>query len=218
MEGTSAGPIDLQAAKDVAPDPIRGRSRATESSGCNIPIARPELNYRRQAPRGERAPHCRQRRQLHSSNGRDIGGGAPGKIFVININREGEMHFVRTLLTLGALLSIAAPPPAGAQQAKPGPAYFVIELNVKNREVFDRDYGSHVGALVTKHGGTFVVGGRKPESVEGTPPQGVILILRFDSMGIAKAFLNDPEYKKIVPVRHRTADTRSYLVEAPASQ
>ena len=101
--------------------------------------------------------------------------------------------------------------------SRTAPAFFVIDLNVKDREAFDRGYGSVVGAMVTKHGGTFVVGGQKAVPVEGAPPEGAVIIVRFDSMDKANAFLSDPEYPRIVPVRHQTAETRSYLVEGVAS-
>ena len=107
---------------------------------------------------------------------------------------------------------------AQQQAQQKGPVFFVVELNVKEREEFDRDYASQAGALVTQHGGTFLVGGEKVQPVEGTPPEGVVIIVRFDSMDQARSFLDSPEYKKIVPVRQKTADTRSYLVQGAAAQ
>lgn len=101
--------------------------------------------------------------------------------------------------------------------ASVAPAFFVIDLNVKDREAFDKGYGSVVGAMITKHKGTFIVGGQEALPVEGAPPEGVVIIIRFDTIDDAKAFLTDPDYQKIAPVRHRTASTRSYLVEGAAS-
>jgi uncharacterized protein (DUF1330 family) len=106
--------------------------------------------------------------------------------------------------------------PAYAQQQ--GPIYFVVELNVTNQEEFDRDYGGRAGALVAEHGGTFVVGGAPAEAVEGDAPEGVVIIVTFEDMESARSFLDAPEYQEIVPIRRRTAETRSYLVQGVAPQ
>jgi uncharacterized protein (DUF1330 family) len=128
------------------------------------------------------------------------------------------MIFLQKTLAAAAaavlILSVASYSSAHAQQ--PGPVYFVVELNVTNQEEFDRDYGGRAGELVTEHGGTFVVGGAQAEAVEGDPPEGVVIIVTFEDMESARAFLDAPEYQEIVPIRQRTADTRSYLVQGTA--
>lgn len=94
------------------------------------------------------------------------------------------------------------------------PTFFVIELNVKDPEKFNSGYGSLVGPLVSKHHGTFIVTGQKARVVEGSPPNGVVIIVRFDSAADAQALLSDPDYVAIAPVRRKTAETRSYLVDS----
>lgn len=101
--------------------------------------------------------------------------------------------------------------------ANSAPTFFVIDLKINDSDAFNEGYGSLVGGLVAKHGGTFIVAGQQAVPVEGTQPKGAVIIVRFDSMANAKAFLDDPEYGKIAPVRRRTAETHSYLVEGTAS-
>jgi uncharacterized protein (DUF1330 family) len=125
------------------------------------------------------------------------------------------MNSVRNafLAAMALVLTTAlSPSPAQAQ----GPVYFVVELNVTNQGEFDRDYAGRAGELVTEHGGAFVVGGAQAEAVEGDPPEGVVLIITFEDMESARSFLDSPEYQEIAPVRRRTAETRSYLVQGTA--
>lgn len=129
------------------------------------------------------------------------------------------MRIVRTTLFAVATCLFASTmlyAPAQAQQQ--GPVYFVVELNVSNQEEFDRDYSQRAGELVMEHGGTFVVAGQAVEAVEGDPPEGVVIIVTFEDMESARSFLDSPEYQEIVPVRQRTAETRSYLVQGVAPQ
>jgi uncharacterized protein (DUF1330 family) len=130
------------------------------------------------------------------------------------------MTFARilSLIALAGLIASASPSTALAQQTNQGPAYLVVELNVKDKAEFDKGYGSQAGAIVQQHGGTFIVGGETPQALEGSKPQGAVIIVRFPSMQQAQAFLNSPEYKKIIPVRQKTADTRSYLVQGASAQ
>jgi len=126
------------------------------------------------------------------------------------------MNLAQKSLAVAAAALLLSMASYSSAQAQEGPAYFVVELNVTNQDEFDSEYAGRAGQLVAEHGGIFVVGGREAHTVEGTPPEGVVIIMRFDSMNSAQAFLDSPEYREIAPIRQRTARTRSYLVQAAA--
>ena len=49
--------------------------------------------------------------------------------------------------------------------------------------------------------------------MEGAPPHGQIVILAFPSLERARGFLASPEHRAIEPIRERSAEARSYVVE-----
>jgi uncharacterized protein (DUF1330 family) len=52
----------------------------------------------------------------------------------------------------------------------------------------------------------------KIEAVEGTPPDGIIM-LQFPTMADARAWYNSPGYQAALPNRLKAADWRSIIVE-----
>jgi uncharacterized protein (DUF1330 family) len=118
-------------------------------------------------------------------------------------------------LAIGTVVGLTLAGSAAIQaQSQSGPAYLVVELDVKNQEGF-AEYGEKVPATISQYGGTFIVGGVAAETVEGADPQGNVIIVRFDSVEDAKKWMNSPEYQEIVDIRRQNAETRSYLVEGP---
>ena len=68
-------------------------------------------------------------------------------------------------------------------------------------------------ATINQFGGGYIVRGGRAVSMEGDPPLGRVVINVFDSMDKARGWLESPDYKKIVPVRHQQAKSRVYIVE-----
>jgi len=93
------------------------------------------------------------------------------------------------------------------------PAYYVVEVNVRDLDTYKSDYASHVAATLTPYGGRYLAAGGRTESIEGAPPASRVSILEFPSVDKAEAWYNSPEYDKIKPVRHAVATTRSFIVE-----
>jgi len=112
------------------------------------------------------------------------------------------------------LLAMTGTTGAHAQDAS-GPAFIVVELNVKNQEGFQA-YAQKVPETIAQYGGTYVVRGGNVETLEGAEPDGRVVILRFDSVDDAKTWMTSPEYAAIKDIRHQTAATRSYMVEGLA--
>jgi uncharacterized protein (DUF1330 family) len=93
------------------------------------------------------------------------------------------------------------------------PAYFIIELQIHNSEKFHDGYGSKVGNLILRHGGKIIVPGNKALPVEGSAPKGIVIVVCFEHIESAQAFISDPDYQRIAPWRRENATTRSFLVE-----
>ncbi len=91
-------------------------------------------------------------------------------------------------------------------------AYFIVDLAVTDREVFE-EYRGKVGATLEKYGGKYLVRGGAFEKVEGDWTPTRLVILEFESMERAKEFYYSEEYKGIMAIRHRSANTNVVLVE-----
>jgi uncharacterized protein (DUF1330 family) len=111
----------------------------------------------------------------------------------------------------GIALLLAAQISAQAQSSE-GPAYLVVELEVTDQQGF-QEYAEKATKTVSDFGGSFVVLAREARAIEGADPEGVVTIIRFDSLADAQRWLESPEYSAVKPIRHATANTRQYLVE-----
>ena len=126
----------------------------------------------------------------------------------MNINHR-EMLYALGGIAIGASGGAAL----HAQNTATAPAYYVVEVNVRDVDKYRNDYASHVAATLPPYGGRYLAAGGRTESIEGTPPASRVSILEFPSMDKAEAWYNSPEYDKIKPVRHAVATTRSFIVE-----
>ena len=92
-------------------------------------------------------------------------------------------------------------------------AYAIGRLQMRDPS-WIAEYGPKTAALVTKHGGKFVVRGGKMERLEGKEalPSRVV-VLEFPSMEQAKAWYNDPEYAPLIKLRQTGSDLDFILVE-----
>jgi uncharacterized protein (DUF1330 family) len=65
-------------------------------------------------------------------------------------------------------------------------------------------------------GGKFIVRGGKTISVVGSPPAPRVVIIQFDSLDKAQAWLNSPAYKAAQSIGEKYATFRGYQVEGVA--
>lgn len=119
-------------------------------------------------------------------------------------------HFAAGLLSAAAL-AVAGTVTIHAQ-SQSGPAYLVVELDVKDQDGF-MEYATKATNTVSQYGGSFIVLATKAQTIEGADPNGVITIIEFGSIDEAQNWLNSSEYGAVKGIRHATAETRQYLVE-----
>lgn len=92
------------------------------------------------------------------------------------------------------------------------PAYFVVELDIKNMDAM-AEYRAAVPGTLAQYGGRFLVRGGATELVEGGPEPKRIVILEFDDAAAVKRWYHSPEYQKILPGRLDNSSGRAFIVE-----
>jgi uncharacterized protein (DUF1330 family) len=99
-------------------------------------------------------------------------------------------------------------------QAKP-PVYAVIPiLKVTDADTF-KQIGPKADAAMPALGGHYVIRSDKITSLDGTPPQRLVVIA-FDSMEQAQAWHNSAAQKEIDELRAKSTTSLSYLIEGVA--
>jgi uncharacterized protein (DUF1330 family) len=92
------------------------------------------------------------------------------------------------------------------------PAYFVVELDVRNMDAM-AEYRAAVPGTLAQYGGRFLVRGGATEVVEGGPEPKRIVILEFADAASIKRWYDSPEYQRILPGRLQNATGRAFIVE-----
>lgn len=74
------------------------------------------------------------------------------------------------------------------------PAYMLAFVRVEDYDTFNREYLEKAVQIVSKHGGvTFAVADNSPV-IEGSLPEGRLVILEFPSKEDAEGFYDEPDY------------------------
>lgn len=97
------------------------------------------------------------------------------------------------------------------------PAYYVAEFEATDREGI-KPYSAQVEATFKPHSGRFVVRGGVLNVKEGFGAQGRLVMIKFDSLAQARAWYESPAYQAIIPIRHRSGNSRTYIVEGVPEQ
>jgi uncharacterized protein (DUF1330 family) len=122
-----------------------------------------------------------------------------------------KMHFVVLVSVVAGAMAGAAAMQALHAQAKP-PAYVVGEIDVKNPELFAKEYVPNASKAIRDGGGKYLVGGGKSVSFYGEPPKR-IAIMAFDNLEKAEAAFNSAAYKEAKAAGDKYATFRIYVVE-----
>jgi uncharacterized protein (DUF1330 family) len=97
--------------------------------------------------------------------------------------------------------------------AKPtAPAYYIADFELTDPEGI-RHYSAGVAATFEPFGGKFIVRGGEIAALEGERPKGRLVVIAFDSMEQAQAWYNSAEYQKLKPIRQRSGNSRTFIVE-----
>lgn len=91
-------------------------------------------------------------------------------------------------------------------------AYVVVDINVTDPAGYE-EYKKLAPPAVALYGGKYLARGGRTETLEGGWSPSRLVILQFDSVEQAKAWLNSPEYREARELRHKTATTNMVVIE-----
>src|SRR5215469_2830680 len=112
--------------------------------------------------------------------------------------------FAGAVLGAGAIHSLHA-------QAKP-PVYYVAEIDVKDPEVYGKEYGPKAQTMIKAAGGRFLAADPKPIAFEGEQKsRGVIQI--WDSLEKIKAWQEMPEWQGLHKVGQKYATFKEFAIQ-----
>ena len=91
-------------------------------------------------------------------------------------------------------------------------AYVIAEVEITDPQLF-AEYGKGVPASIAAYGGRYLVRGGKVETKEGgwTPKR--VVILEFASMDQARKWYDSPQYKPLLGMWLKSANTKLFFVE-----
>jgi uncharacterized protein (DUF1330 family) len=94
-------------------------------------------------------------------------------------------------------------------------AYVIVEVNVTDPQLF-QEYAKGVPATIAAYGGKYLVRGGMTETKEGGWSPKRVVVLEFPSMDQARKWYDSPQYKPLLAMRLKAADSKLILVEGVA--
>ncbi len=91
-------------------------------------------------------------------------------------------------------------------------AYIILDIKVTD-PVRYTEYKDLAAPTVAQYGGKYLIRGGKAENLEGDWEPARMVVLQFDSVEQARKWLDSPEYRPALDLRHQTSITRSIIVE-----
>ena len=101
-------------------------------------------------------------------------------------------------------------------QAKP-PVYMIANNEVSNQEGYKTEYLPKAQASIKQYGGVYIAAG-KGTAVDGEPPKGRVVILRWDSLDQLLKWRHSPEYEAVRKVGERYAKYNVIAVDGVAQK
>ena len=90
--------------------------------------------------------------------------------------------------------------------------YSVSDITVKDPDAY-KEYMALVPATIAQYGGRYLVRGGEVTAGEGGWNPGRIVILEFPDAEALQKWATSPEYAPVAEIRHRAADTKSFMVQ-----
>lgn len=91
-------------------------------------------------------------------------------------------------------------------------AYVVVEIEVQDAAPYER-YKQAAPASISAYGGRYLARGGRTEVLEGEWTPNRLVILEFESVERAKAWLDSPEYREARALRQASARTNMVVIE-----
>lgn len=91
-------------------------------------------------------------------------------------------------------------------------AYVILDVDVTNPVDYE-GYKQLAAPTVALYGGKYIVRGGQTETLEGDWTPKRIVVLQFENVEKAKAWINSPEYSEARALRHKYAVSKAIVVE-----
>lgn len=91
-------------------------------------------------------------------------------------------------------------------------AYVIVDIEVTDAAGYE-EYKKLAPQAVQLYGGRYIARGGRCETLEGDWQSNRLVILQFESVEKAKAWLNSEEYRPARELRHRYARSKMVVVE-----
>ncbi len=91
-------------------------------------------------------------------------------------------------------------------------AYVILDVEVKDPALY-QEYAARAPATVQTYGGRYLARGGHTEKLEGEWLPKRLVILEFQTVEKAKAWLDSPEYRPVKQLRHQAAHTNLVMIE-----
>ncbi len=91
-------------------------------------------------------------------------------------------------------------------------AYVIVDVKITDPEIY-ADYMLLAPAAVAEFGGEYLVRGGETTVFEGSRMPNRTVILKFESMAKARAWVDSEPYREARKTRHRSAVTQMIVVE-----
>ncbi len=92
------------------------------------------------------------------------------------------------------------------------PAYVIADIEITDAELY-KEYVKLAPAAVAQYGGRYLARGGHTEVLEGEWQPRRLVIVEFESVEKAKAWLNSPEYAPARALRQRSARSNLVVIE-----
>jgi uncharacterized protein (DUF1330 family) len=90
--------------------------------------------------------------------------------------------------------------------------YLIVQVDVKDTETYET-YKAGTPAVIAKYDGEFIVRGGQFEAVEGAPPLGRVVVVKFPSYARAQEFYHSDDYKELLAIRLAASESRGIIIE-----
>ena len=126
---------------------------------------------------------------------------------------------MKTLTTLalaalaGAGIGALAVERIHAQSTRPPAAYYVVELDVTNEDIYSKQWSPKAEETIRAAGGVYLVRSANVERIEGAAPKR-LLITKWEKLDKLAAWRESDAYMKTLPLLDKAVrSVRSYAVE-----
>ncbi len=91
-------------------------------------------------------------------------------------------------------------------------AYLICDVDIRDKERYEI-YKRDVPAIISRHGGEYLVRGGGHEVIEGSWNPVRIVLFKFPDRAAIHAFFADPDYQPLAALRHEIAESSLVAVD-----